>query len=115
MSASHIAITVSHALVGWALCAAATAIGLAKTTLNTPSSSMSQPLPSPSALPRTSLSRTLLTPLRFQLPPPLSVSLEAAYKARVSFILWLGIDPHFAPLRDDPRYQDMARRIGLPQ
>ncbi|MBM3324436.1 MAG: tetratricopeptide repeat protein [Calditrichaeota bacterium] len=40
--------------------------------------------------------------------------LEAAYKERHSFMPWLLEEPAFAPLRDDPRFQDLVRRMNLP-
>ncbi len=42
-------------------------------------------------------------------------SLEKAYAAHDSQLMFLKIDPAFDPLRDDPRFQDLLRRVGLPQ
>ena len=39
--------------------------------------------------------------------------LEAARKLRFSWIPWIGIDPSFAPLRRDPRFQEIARSVNL--
>lgn len=41
--------------------------------------------------------------------------LEKAYQDRSSVLLWLNVEPLFAPLRDDPRFQDLLRRVGLPR
>ena len=40
--------------------------------------------------------------------------LEAAYKSRHPLMPWIRVWPEFAPLRDDPRLADLARRIGVP-
>ena len=40
--------------------------------------------------------------------------LEAGYKARFSWMPFVQSNPRFAPLHSDPRFQDLARRIGLP-
>lgn len=42
-------------------------------------------------------------------------SLEGAYEAHDLQLLYLKADPAFDPLRDDPRFADLLRRIGLPQ
>lgn len=39
--------------------------------------------------------------------------LERAYKDRSDQITYIGRDPRFDSLRDDPRFQDLLRRIGL--
>jgi tetratricopeptide (TPR) repeat protein len=41
-------------------------------------------------------------------------SLEQAYAAHDLQLIYLGIHPHFDPLRSDPRFQDLMRRVGLP-
>ena len=41
--------------------------------------------------------------------------LEAAYKSRFSWMPWIQKDPFFAPLRDDPRFQELVRRMNLPE
>ena len=40
-------------------------------------------------------------------------SLERAYQARSAGMIYLHLDPGFAPLRGDPRYADLVKRIGL--
>jgi len=39
--------------------------------------------------------------------------LENAYTARSQWLVQLKVDPRFANLRSDPRFQDLLRRIGL--
>jgi TolB-like protein/Tfp pilus assembly protein PilF/predicted Ser/Thr protein kinase len=41
--------------------------------------------------------------------------LEACYKERHSFLPWLADNPAYAPLRSDPRFQDLVRRMNLPK
>ncbi len=41
--------------------------------------------------------------------------LERAYKERSFHLINLKVRPEFAPLRPDPRFRDLVRRIGLPQ
>ena len=41
-------------------------------------------------------------------------SMERAYQEHDGFLAWLWIDPLFKPLRSDPRFQDLARRMKLP-
>lgn len=42
-------------------------------------------------------------------------SLEKAYAARDSQLQFLKVESNFDSLRDDPRFQDLLRRVGLPQ
>lgn len=40
--------------------------------------------------------------------------LETAFEQRCSFLLWLRAGPMFDPLRSDPRFADLLRRLRLP-
>jgi serine/threonine protein kinase/tetratricopeptide (TPR) repeat protein len=40
-------------------------------------------------------------------------SLERAYQARSAGLLYLKLDPGYGPLRGDPRYDDLVKRVGL--
>jgi TolB-like protein/DNA-binding winged helix-turn-helix (wHTH) protein/Tfp pilus assembly protein PilF len=42
-------------------------------------------------------------------------SLEQSYTNRDQWILYLNVDPHLDDLRSDPRFKDLARRVGIPQ
>ena len=39
--------------------------------------------------------------------------LERAYQARSAGLVYLHIDPAYAPLRGDPRFGELVRKIGL--
>jgi tetratricopeptide (TPR) repeat protein len=41
--------------------------------------------------------------------------LEKAYQERSGWLLELNIDPVWDPLRSDPRFQNLIRRVGIPQ
>jgi tetratricopeptide (TPR) repeat protein len=41
--------------------------------------------------------------------------LDAAVKERMSFIPWMRQNPAYAPLRTDPRFQGLVRRMKLPE
>jgi pentatricopeptide repeat protein len=41
------------------------------------------------------------------------VWLAQAYKEHSNILLFLTTHPHFDPLRDDPRFKDLVRRVGL--
>ncbi len=42
-------------------------------------------------------------------------ALEKAYTEHDIQLIFLGVEPNFDSLRDDPRFQDLLRRVGLPQ
>jgi TolB-like protein/tetratricopeptide (TPR) repeat protein len=41
--------------------------------------------------------------------------LDEAFKAHDTFLPWMKVDPEFDNLRGDPRYDDLIRRIGIPE
>jgi len=41
--------------------------------------------------------------------------LEQSYENREDAMAWLKVEPAWIPLRSDPRFQDLMRRVGLPQ
>ena len=43
------------------------------------------------------------------------VWLERAYKEQSSILQYIRVHPFFDPLRGDPRFADLARRVGLDQ
>jgi tetratricopeptide (TPR) repeat protein len=40
-------------------------------------------------------------------------ALERAFQARSAGLIYLHLDPGYAPLRSDPRYMELVNRIGL--
>lgn len=40
--------------------------------------------------------------------------LERAYEAHTRDLIYLNVEPQYDPIRDDPRFQEVVRRIGLP-
>jgi hypothetical protein len=40
--------------------------------------------------------------------------LEIAYRERLQNMIYLGVHPKWDPLRSDPRFQDLLRRMNLP-
>jgi len=40
--------------------------------------------------------------------------LEKSYQERRDRMVWLNVDPLLDPLRSDPRFHDLVRRVGLP-
>jgi hypothetical protein len=40
--------------------------------------------------------------------------LERAYEEKSHWMIYLHIDPGMDPLRGDPHFQDILRRVGLP-
>ena len=42
-------------------------------------------------------------------------ALNKAYENREAFLVLLKVDPRLDPLRDDPRFSELLRKVGLPQ
>ena len=40
--------------------------------------------------------------------------LEKAYQERHPYMTLIGVEPVFDPVRSDPRFADLVRRVGLP-
>ena len=40
--------------------------------------------------------------------------LERALKGKDSWLLFINVDPRFNPIRGDPRFKDLLRRLGIP-
>jgi tetratricopeptide (TPR) repeat protein len=40
--------------------------------------------------------------------------LETAYEKRHPFLPWIGVNPSYVSLKDDPRFQDLLKRMNLP-
>ena len=40
--------------------------------------------------------------------------LEQAYQRRDILLIWLKVRKHLDPLRDEPRFQDLMRRMNFP-
>jgi hypothetical protein len=41
--------------------------------------------------------------------------LETAFEEHEGWMIYIGVWPFLDPLRSDPRFDDLRRRIGLPQ
>ena len=37
-----------------------------------------------------------------------------AYKEHDQFLVYMNVYPEFDAVRDDPRFQDLVRRVGIP-
>ena len=41
--------------------------------------------------------------------------LNKAYEIRLSSLCWLKVEPQMDPVRSDPRYQELLKKMGFPQ
>ncbi len=41
--------------------------------------------------------------------------LEQSYQERSVWLVWLKMDPMLDPLRDDPRFKDLLKRLRFPE
>lgn len=41
-------------------------------------------------------------------------ALEKAHEDRNGFMIWINVDPRFDSVREDPRFQQLVRQVGLP-
>jgi hypothetical protein len=41
--------------------------------------------------------------------------LNKAYENRISSLLYLKVEPQLDPLRSDPRFQELLKKVGFPQ
>jgi len=41
--------------------------------------------------------------------------LDKAYEDRSDCMIWLRVDPRFAPVRPQPRFQELIRKVGIPE
>ena len=39
--------------------------------------------------------------------------LEKAYEERSAWLAWMNVEPRFDPLREDPRFKQLAAKIGF--
>ena len=42
------------------------------------------------------------------------VWLERAYQSHAGDLIYLNVEPQYDPIRNDPRFQDLVSRVGLP-
>jgi len=41
-------------------------------------------------------------------------ALQTAYEQRCAWLIHLGVEPRWEPIRDHPKFRDLARRVGIP-